>query len=107
MRTEYNNQSSPSTFYGLDATGVSSNNLPSESICTGPITLTFGNPAGGTYSGNPYIVGNIFTPPSPGTYPITYTYNGGCGASSVTKDFIITDTPPAPVSANKEYCINH
>ena len=59
-----------------------------------------------TYSGNPYIVGNVFTPPSAGTYSITYTYNGGCGPVSITKDFIITDTPPPPVASNKEYCTN-
>jgi len=106
MRTEYNNQSSPSTFYALDVVGVSSNNLPSASICDGPITLTFGYPSGGTYSGNPYIVGDVFTPPSAGTYSITYTYIGGCVPNDVTKDIIITDSPPAPVAPNKEYCIN-
>jgi hypothetical protein len=103
MRTEYNNQSSPSTFYSVDATGASSNYLPSESLCTGPITLTFGYPAGGTYSGNPYISGNIFTPPSVGTYTITYTYSG-CGTPSVSKDFIITGLPASPVAPNQVYC---
>ena len=106
MRTEYNNQESPSTFYDLDAAGVISGNLPSESICIGPITLTFGFPAGGVYSGNPDIAGDIFTPPSPGTYPITYTYIGDCGPTSITKNFIITDIPPVPVAPDKEYCID-
>ena len=106
MRTEYNNQSSPSTFYTLDATGVVSPNIPSDGTCSVPITLTFGYPSGGTYSGNPYISGNVFTPPSAGTYSITYTYNGGCGPIGVTKDFIITPAPPAPSASNKEYCIN-
>lgn len=103
IRTEYNNQSSPSTFYSLDAAS-SALNLLSASICSSPITLTFGYPSGGTYSGNPYISGNIFTPPSAGTYSITYTYNGICGPSSVTKNFIITDAPAAPTAPNKEYC---
>ncbi|MCE5345625.1 MAG: DUF2341 domain-containing protein [Bacteroidales bacterium] len=106
MMTEYNNQSSPSTFYTLDATATLSNNLPSSSICSGPITLTFGYPSGGSYSGNPYIAGNIFTPPSAGTYQVIYTYNGDCGLASVTKTFNITDTPPAPVAPNREYCVN-
>lgn len=105
LRTEYFNQSSPSTFYSIGV-GTVSNNLPASSICAGSITLTFGSPAGGTYSGNPYISGNIFTPPSAGTYPIIYTYNGICGPSSVTKDFIITATPSAPVAADKDYCSN-
>ena len=99
-----NNQVSPSTFYSIGGTDNVSNNLPASSICSGSITLTFGFPSGGTYSGNPFIFGNIFTPPSAGTYTITYTYNGGCGTTSVTKDFVITDTPPAPVAPNKEYC---
>ncbi len=104
MRTEYYNQSSPSTFYSIDATATESNNLPSESLCSGPVTLTFGYPAGGTYSGNAYISGDIFTPPSAGTYPITYTYDGGCGPMGVTKDIIITDAPAAPVASNMVYC---
>lgn len=106
MRTEYNNQSSPSTFYTLDAVEASCDNLPSESICAGPITLTFGYPAGGTYSGNPYITGDVFSPPSAGSYLITYTYTGGCAPSFVTKEFIITDYPEAPAASNKEYCSN-
>ena len=104
MRTEYNNQSSPSTFYTLDAVSAIANFLPSSSICSGAITLNFGYPAGGVYSGNPHIAGDIFTPPSAGTYPIIYTFNGGCGPTSVTKNFIITGTPAAPVAPNKEYC---
>ena len=44
------------------------------------------------------------TPPSAGTYPITYTYNGGCGSSSITKDIVITPVPTAPVASNKVYC---
>jgi hypothetical protein len=103
MRTEYNNQSSPSTFYSVSSEAISYNVL-SASICDGPITLTFGYPAGGTYSGNPYISGNVFTPPSAGTYPITYTIVGACGSKNVTKDIVITPVPAAPVAPNKEYC---
>ena len=106
MRTEYNNQSSPSTFYTLDAAGVAMTNLPSVSICSAPITLSYGSPAGGTYSGNPYISGNIFTPPSAGSYTIKYTYDSGCGPVTVTRTLIVTGTPSAPVAPNKEYCTN-
>lgn len=105
MRTEYNNQSSPSTFYSLDAYETLLN-LISASICSSPITLTYGYPAGGTYSGNPYISGNIFTPPAAGTYSITYTYTGSCGPLSVTKDIIITGVPSSPAAPDKEYCSN-
>lgn len=103
MRTEYNNQSSPSTFYSTD-TEDTSLKLFSAGLCSSPITLTFGYPAGGTYSGNPYISGNIFTPPAAGTYSITYT--NICGTSSVTKEILITDIPPAPAAPDKEYCSN-
>ena len=106
LRTEYNNQLSPSTFYSIDAVDTPSNNLPSSSICLGPVTLTFGYPAGGTYSTTDpsQIVGDVFTPPSAGTYSITYTLDAGCGPTSITKDFIITDTPSAPIAPNMEYC---
>lgn len=106
MRTEYYNQSSPSTFYSLD-TEITNSSILSASICSSPITLTFGHPSGGSYSGNPYISGNIFTPPSAGTYSITYTYTNACGASSsVTKSIIITDAPAAPTAPDREYCSN-
>jgi hypothetical protein len=105
LRTEYFNQSSPSTFHSVNETETESGNLPSESICTGSITLTFGYPAGGTYSG-PYVSGNTFTPPSAGTYSITYTYSGDCSPISVTKDIIVTDAPPPPVAPDKEFCSN-
>jgi gliding motility-associated-like protein len=103
LRTEYNNQSSPSTFYSLGDEN-SANNVVSAGICAGPITLTFGYPAGGTYSGNSFISGNVFTPPSSGTYTITYTYISGCGTTSVTKDFIIVDVPSEPTAPDREYC---
>jgi len=103
MRTEYFNQSSPFSFYSLD-TEIINSDILSESICSGPITLTFGYPSGGSYSGNPYISGNIFTPPSAGTYSITYTISGGCGTLSITKDILITEAPPAPTATDKDFC---
>ncbi|MGB8491735.1 MAG: DUF2341 domain-containing protein, partial [Bacteroidales bacterium] len=106
LRTEYFNQSSPSTFYSLDAVGTQTDQLPSAGICTMPLVLTSGYPSGGTYSGNPYISGNLFTPPSAGTYQITYTYDAGCGPVNVTKSILITGPPPAPVAPDKEYCTN-
>jgi gliding motility-associated-like protein len=105
LRTEYNNQSSPSTFYTVDAAESTTSNLPSTSMCLAPVTLTFGYPSGGTYSGNPYIAGNVFTPPSAGTYTITYTYTSGCGTTNITKDLIIEGIPSAPTAPDKEYCV--
>ncbi len=104
LRTEYNNQGSPSSFYSVDATSIVTENLPSQSLCGGPITFTFGYPAGGVYSGNPYISGNIFSPPSPGTYSISYTYTSGCGSTVITRDFIITGKPDSPSASAADFC---
>ena len=79
-------------------------NLPSVSICDVPVTLPPGRPAGGTYSGNPYISGNIFTPPAPGTYSIVYTYTSSCGPVSIAKEIIVTPIPAAPEAPNQVYC---
>ena len=105
MRTEYNNQVDPSAFYSVGSQ-ISLTELPSAGICNVPITLPSGYPAGGTYSGNPYISGNIFTPLSAGTYPIVYTYIGACGPASVAKTIVITPVPAAPAAADREYCNN-
>ncbi|MFO7574374.1 MAG: DUF2341 domain-containing protein, partial [Bacteroidales bacterium] len=103
LRTEYNNQYSPATFYSV-GDEMSMTNLPSVSICDVPVTLPPGRPAGGTYSGNPYISGNIFTPPAPGTYSIVYTYTSSCGPDSIAKELTVTPVPPAPEAPNQVYC---
>lgn len=102
LRTEYNNQSSPSTFYTIDASGGILESLPSKSVCDIPVTLSFGYPAGGTYSGNPYITGSTFTPPGPGTYIITYS--GGCGDATLTKQITITARPDPPAASDVSFC---
>ena len=58
LRTEYNNQSSPATFYSVSSEAVSYSVL-SASTCDLPITLSFGYPSGGTYSGNSYTFQEI------------------------------------------------
>ena len=78
LRTDYNNQFSPSTFYSIDGTDNSADYLPSVSLCNAPVTLNFGYPSGGTYSGNPFVFGNQFNPLTDGTFEITYTVNSGC-----------------------------
>jgi hypothetical protein len=64
-------------------------------ICTGssPVTLTAGNPAGGTYSGNG-ITNNSFNPAlvGVGTYPVTYTYTDGNGCSASTNGSVTVNT---------------
>ena len=103
LRTEYNNQVSPSTFYTI-GDEVSMTNLPSVSICNAPFTLPPGRPAGGSYSGNPYISGTVFNPPAPGTYSIVYTYISSCGPVSIAKEIIVTPVPAAPEAPNQVYC---
>lgn len=62
--------------------------------CSGgpPITLAFGSPAGGIYSG-PFVSGGVFTPPVVSlntTYTLTYTYtdSNGCTGSD-TQDITV------------------
>lgn len=105
LRTEYNNQSDPGSFYSIAGTEVSAAYLPAGTMCGVPVTLNYGFPSGGAYSGNPYVAGNVFTPPGPGTYTLTYTFTGACGTTSDTKNIIITAIPGSPVAEDREYCI--
>jgi gliding motility-associated-like protein len=104
LRTDYNNQVSPSTFYSIDGSDSNADYLPSVSLCNAPVTLNFGYPSGGTYSGNPFIFGNQFNPLTDGTFEITYTVNSGCGDVSTTKYIIVTPAPDAPDAPDAEYC---
>lgn len=105
LRTEYNNQSDPASFYSIATTEESAAYLPAGTMCSVPVTLDYGYPSGGTYSGNPYIAGNVFTPPGPGTYTLTYSFTDACGTTSDTKNIIITAIPGSPVAEDREYCI--
>ena len=105
LRTEYNNQSDPQSFYSVDGTDNPADYLPSGSMCNVPVTLGYGFPSGGTYSGNPYISGNVFTPPAPGSYTLTYTFTGACSTSSDTKTILVTEIPAPPLAEDREYCL--
>lgn len=102
LRTEYFNQSSPLDFYTVGAEIVN-DDLPSISLCDGPQTLTFGFPAGGTYSGTD-VSENIFSPQSAGVYTITYTIAGACSEISVPKNILVTPRPESPVAPDMEFC---
>ena len=101
LRTEYNNQSDPASFYSIATTEESAAYLPAGTMCSVPVTLDYGYPSGGTYSGNPYIAGNVFTPPGPGTYTLTYSFTDACGTTSDTKNIIITAIPGSPVAEDR------
>uniref|UniRef100_UPI00262FE817 T9SS type A sorting domain-containing protein n=1 Tax=Fluviicola sp. TaxID=1917219 RepID=UPI00262FE817 len=74
----------------------------------GPVALTGGSPAGGTYSGTG-VTGTNFNPAS-GTQAITYSYtdaNNGCmdtAAVTITVNPLPTVTFTSPVST---LCLNH
>ncbi|HEU4716560.1 MAG TPA: T9SS type A sorting domain-containing protein, partial [Bacteroidia bacterium] len=65
-------------------------NLPMDTVCQvdGPVTLSGGSPAGGTYSGTG-VSNGVFDPTvsGTGTFTITYTYNdtvNGCSGSTTS-----------------------
>ncbi len=66
--------------------------LPTVCVNQGPITLSQGSPAGGTYSGQG-VTGNQFTPSvaGTGTKTITYTYTATTGCTNTATGQIIVD----------------
>jgi hypothetical protein len=75
-------------------------------VCAGapPIPLA-GTPAGGTFSGTG-VSANLFTPPGPGSYSITYQYTDpstGC-TNSATTAITVLALPLIGVSPNTAIC---
>ncbi|TDN36482.1 hypothetical protein A8B98_09010 [Hymenobacter sp. UV11] len=73
---------------------------PPQTVCTNGPSPLVGTPAGGVWtgpgvSGSPAL-GYVFTPPGPGTYPLTYTVATGQCVSSATRQ--VTAVAPLPVS---------
>jgi hypothetical protein len=73
---------------------------PPQTVCTNGPSPLVGTPAGGVWtgpgvSGSPAL-GYLFTPPGPGTYPLTYTVTTGQCVSSAVRQ--VTAIAPLPVS---------
>lgn len=86
---------------------VSQSAIAAVCVDAGPVALTGGSPAGGTYSGTG-VTGSNFNPAS-GTQVITYSYTDANGCTDTTITTITVNPLPAvtftsPVST---LCINH
>jgi hypothetical protein len=79
--------------YGLPTVTLGS--FPDRCINAGEVTLTGGNPSGGTYSG-PGISGGVFDPNDAGTgsHTVTYEYTDSHGCTNTSTSSITVD--PAP-----------
>jgi hypothetical protein len=66
------------------------------SICENesPITLTYGSPAGGVYSGNGVNAGNFDPSSGPGAHQITYAYTNNYGCTGTASGYIVVKTAP-------------
>ncbi len=71
---------------------VTFGSIPELCVYDGPITLTQGAPAGGTYSGNG-VSGGQFNPATAGlgTSAITYNYTNGNGCSGSAQSSVLVD----------------
>ncbi len=88
-----------------DSTSITVNTLPAVSfspinaVCanTGPVNLTGGSPAGGTYSGNA-VGGSVFYTgiAGPGTHTINYAYTDSNSCSNSASQTITVNAIPMP-----------
>ncbi len=80
------------------------------SVCqnTGPVTLSGGSPAGGSYSGNAVGSGIFFTGiAGPGQHPITYTYTDNFNCSNSSSQNITVNPIPYPnLGTDQTVCSN-
>ncbi len=94
------------TVYGLPTVTLS--NFPSRCFNGGEVTLSGGNPSGGTYSG-PGVSSGDFDPAvaGVGTHTITYNYSDvhGC-SSSATSSILVNPAPTVTLASFNVVCIN-
>ena len=80
------------------------------SVCanTGPISLTQGSPAGGTYSGFGVGGSKFYTGiAGPGTHPIVYTYTDGNNCSnSASRNIVVNAIPNVRLGNDTLICSN-
>jgi hypothetical protein len=79
---------------------------PLDAVCKGSpdVTLNFGSPAGGTYSGT-NVTDGVFTPTTVETTTIIYSYTdvNGCSASA-SSDITVNDLPAVTASSLEAVC---
>lgn len=80
------------------------------SVCqnTGPVALSGGSPAGGSYSGNAVGSGIFYTGiAGPGQHPITYTYTDNFNCSNSSSQIITVNVIPYPnLGTDQTVCSN-
>ncbi|TAH41112.1 MAG: T9SS type A sorting domain-containing protein [Bacteroidetes bacterium] len=94
------------TVYGLPTVTLS--NFPSRCFNAGEVTLSGGNPSGGTYSG-PGITAGVFDPAAAGvgTHTVTYNYSDSHGcSSSATSSIVVNPAPTVTLASFNVVCIN-
>lgn len=80
---------------------------PDTTICNQALAAIFrGTPNGGTWSGSGIASNGTFTPPSAGTFPVTYTYTNSFNCSGSDQMNIIVVDPVYPnAGADVSVCI--
>ena len=94
------------TVYGLPTVTLS--NFPSRCFNGGEVTLSGGNPSGGTYSG-PGVLSGIFDPAAAGvgSHTITYDYSDSHGcSSSASSSLTVNPSPTVTLGSFNVVCIN-
>ncbi|HRE97814.1 MAG TPA: PKD domain-containing protein, partial [Flavobacteriales bacterium] len=80
---------------------------PDQEICHNAAAITInGLPAGGTWSGSFVTAGGLFTPSTPGTYNLTYTFGvGNCQTTDVMQ-IIVHPLPVVNAGVDQNICID-
>lgn len=84
---------------------------PINTLCTGSsATIMSASPAGGTWSGGPYITSNgVFDPAvsGAGSFPVNYIVSGSGGcAASATYNVVVNSSPTVNITPAGPFCSN-
>ncbi|MFN8165162.1 MAG: T9SS type A sorting domain-containing protein [Bacteroidia bacterium] len=100
--------SSSTTIDVLAAPSVTFSTVPS--VCTGhgPVTLSQGSPAGGSYYGTGVTVGTTFNPSIAGigTFALSYVYSSGGCSDTATSSITVNPLPTVSFATLTPVCTN-